>query len=266
MEPETEPAHFWLCPSPSELTSPCHGLQAGPGVEPERSYIAKCAELACRPSTLVLSQLRLRVLNLSHMPLDDPGVCLPLTAAVCAPQRHQRCCRSAHSACRNGTTDASARFLALQWRHSCSSTSYTPAAKFQTCGILRLMPLPNVSSLSVTPHIKLPTYGTPGCATQYPAGIWTVGTCACPPRPCWSELLLMRLLQPPRLTPAGIESVGVCVSTSPHLRELRLNGTQLGDAGLLLLLPHLEVRVVQHGQTSGREGFLLITTSALHCS
>ena len=49
-------------------------------MEPERSYIAKCAELACRPSSLVLSQLRLSVLNLSHMPLDDSGVCLPWSA------------------------------------------------------------------------------------------------------------------------------------------------------------------------------------------
>ena len=74
---ETEPRRIKLCPSPSQLTSLCRGLQAGPSVEPERSYIAKCAELACRPSSLVLSQLRLSVLNLSHMPLDDSGVCPP---------------------------------------------------------------------------------------------------------------------------------------------------------------------------------------------
>ena len=42
-------------------------------MEPEHSYIAKCAELACRPSTLVLSQLRVSVLNLSHTPMDDSG-------------------------------------------------------------------------------------------------------------------------------------------------------------------------------------------------
>ena len=74
------------------------------------------------------------------------------------------------------------------------------------------------------------------------------------------------LLQPPCCTPAGIESVGVCVATSPHLRELRLNGTQLGDAGLLLLVPYLEVSIVQHCQTSRRSATPLSATSALHCS
>ena len=91
---------------------------------------------------------------------------------------------------------------------------------------------------------------------QQECGSWAR---ACLPVPCCSGLLLMRLLQPPCLTRAGVESVGVCMSSSPHLRELRLNGTQLGDAGLLLLVPYLEVGTVQNRQTSRRQASHLLT-------
>ena len=55
------------------------------------------------------------------------------------------------------------------------------------------------------------------------------------------------------------------MSTSPHLRELRLSGTQLGDAGLLLLVPYLEVSAVQNCQTSRRQASQLLDKSHLHC-